>query len=59
MKKVTFSILLLVLGILSGIGQIINPTEEFVLPSSLSESSGLIYFNDKIITHNDSVGENK
>ena len=59
MKKVTFSILLLVLGILSGIGQIINPTEEFALPSSLSESSGLIYFNDKIITHNDSGGENK
>lgn len=43
MKKVTFSILLLVLGILSGIGQITNPTEEFALPASISESSGLIF----------------
>lgn len=59
MKKVTFSILLLVLGILSGIGQITNPTEEFALPASISESSGLIFFNDKLITHNDSGGENK
>jgi hypothetical protein len=49
----------MILGIFSTIGQIMNPTEEFALPASLSESSGLIFFNDKLITHNDSGGQNE
>lgn len=38
--------------------QISAATEKFALPSILSESSGVIYFNNKLITHNDSGGEN-
>lgn len=36
-----------------------NIEEKLALPASLSESSGVIFFNDKLITHNDSGGENK
>ncbi len=34
--------------------QISNLTVEFDLPNALEETSGLIHFNEKIITHNDS-----
>lgn len=43
----------------AGTSQVNNPTEEFALPVSLNESSGIIYFNNKIITHNDSGGQNQ
>ena len=32
-------------------------TEKFMLPNEVNETSGLIFFNDKIITHNDSGDE--
>jgi hypothetical protein len=34
--------------------QIENITEKYDLPSSISETSGLLFFNGKLITHNDS-----
>ncbi|GAB1856219.1 hypothetical protein MHTCC0001_10540 [Flavobacteriaceae bacterium MHTCC 0001] len=40
-------------------GQISNTKEEFALPTSLNESSGIIFLNDKLITHNDSGGQNE
>ncbi|MGE5944300.1 MAG: T9SS type A sorting domain-containing protein [Flavobacteriales bacterium] len=46
-------------SIFSAAAQIKNVAEKFALPNSLSESSGAIFFNDKLITHNDSGGENK
>ncbi|NCO64568.1 MAG: T9SS type A sorting domain-containing protein [Flavobacteriales bacterium] len=57
--KIIISIFVFVLGTFSCIGQISAAVEKFALPSSLSESSGAIFFNNKIITHNDSGGENK
>ncbi|WP_189359870.1 T9SS type A sorting domain-containing protein [Algibacter mikhailovii] len=39
--------------------QIVAVSEEFPLPTSVSESSGVIYFNNKLITHNDSGGKNE
>jgi hypothetical protein len=35
-------------------GQITNFKEKFTLPSKVDETSGLLFFNNKIITHNDS-----
>ena len=58
MKAIT-TICVFVLGICNVSGQISAATEKFALPTSLSESSGAIFFNDKLITHNDSGGENK
>ncbi len=46
-------------GLLGAFSQISNVTEAFLLPTSLNESSGVIFFNNKLITHNDSGGENK
>jgi len=57
--RVLISILVFVLGTFSSIGQISATAEKFALPSVLNESSGAIFFNDKLITHNDSGGENK
>lgn len=57
--KIIVSILFFVLDVFGTYGQISNVTEEFLLPSSLTESSGVIFFNNKLITHNDSGGENK
>ncbi|XMO87979.1 T9SS type A sorting domain-containing protein [Algibacter sp. AS12] len=48
-----------ILNVFGAFAQIANVEEEFLLPTSLSESSGIIYFNNKLITHNDSGGENK
>ncbi len=39
--------------------QIANVEEKFDLPMQLSESSGAIFFNDKLVIHNDSGNENK
>lgn len=41
------------------IAQITNVVEKFNLPTIINESSGAIFFNDKLITHNDSGNENK
>ncbi|MEP3837462.1 MAG: T9SS type A sorting domain-containing protein [Algibacter sp.] len=49
----------LIFNVFGAFAQISNVSEEFLLPASLSESSGIIYFNNKLITHNDSGGENK
>jgi hypothetical protein len=48
-----------VLGTLNAIAQITNVEEKFDLPTILSESSGAIFFNDRLISHNDSGNENK
>lgn len=39
--------------------QIQNIQQKFTLPSSLSESSGLIFFNGHLVSHNDSGNENQ
>ena len=60
--RIIFSILFIILGMFTASSQISNVKEEFALPTSpenLSESSGVIFFNNKLITHNDSGGENK
>ncbi|WP_434036277.1 T9SS type A sorting domain-containing protein [Formosa sp. 4Alg 33] len=41
------------------LGQVENVQEKFDLPTTLHESSGAIFFNDKLILHNDSGNENK
>lgn len=57
--KIIITILVVVLGTFNSIGQITAVVEKFALPVALNESSGAIFFNDKLITHNDSGGENK
>jgi hypothetical protein len=57
--KIITSILMFVLVIFNVTGQISVAKEKFALPANLSESSGIIFFNNKLITHNDSGGENK
>ena len=54
--KFAISISFFVFGLFGAFAQISNVTEEFPLPLSLSESSGIIYLNGKLITHNDSGG---
>lgn len=49
----------LILSLLKVSAQIKNPSEKFALPTELSESSGAIFFNGKLVTHNDSGGETK
>jgi hypothetical protein len=39
--------------------QVTDVVEQFALDASVSESSGLIYYNGKIITHNDSGNPNE
>ena len=58
MKK-TIIVSAFILGTFTGIAQIVNVEEKFDLPTILSESSGAIFFNDKLIIHNDSGNENK
>jgi len=57
--KVKISLLIFVSVIITSAAQIVNPVEKFALPVNLSESSGAIFFNNRLITHNDSGGENK
>lgn len=54
-----FAILLLLFACsLLSIAQIENLEERFALPEQVTESSGLIFFNGKLISHNDSGNEN-
>jgi len=57
--KVIISVFIFVSGIITSAAQIVNSVEKFALPVNLSESSGAIFFNNRLITHNDSGGENK
>lgn len=50
---------IVMLASFSAIAQITNIQEKFALPTILSESSGAIFFNGKLVTHNDSGSENK
>lgn len=56
--KIILSSVINILTIFTLHSQISLVTEEFALPPNLSESSGVIYFNNKLITHNDSGKEN-
>ncbi len=58
MKKIII-LSTLILGNFNAIAQITDIKEKFTLPTILSESSGVIFFNDKLITHNDSGNENR
>lgn len=54
-----FLIVLLALSINITFAQISDPQEKFLLPSNLTESSGIILLDGKIITHNDSGGQSE
>ncbi len=56
--KSTIVVIVLIIGQFRLIAQITDIEEKFVLPSILSESSGIIFFNGKLISHNDSGNEN-
>lgn len=58
MKKV-ITVTTFILSTFNVISQIANVEVKFDLPITLSESSGAIFFNDKLITHNDSGNDNK
>lgn len=49
-----FLLLFLFINSYSGYAQITNFNEKFELPAEVKETSGLLFFNGKIITHNDS-----
>lgn len=57
--KALILITVFILGIFNAVSQINSFAEEFELPAPLKEASGVIYFNNNLITHNDSSGENK
>lgn len=57
--KLLFTLTFFLFGIVNTNAQISNVQEEFPLPASLSESSGAIMINGKLITHNDSGGQNE
>lgn len=50
---------IIVCGLNPIFGQTIEVSQKFNLPNTLTESSGAIFFNDKLITITDSGGENK
>ncbi|MFD2725758.1 T9SS type A sorting domain-containing protein [Hyunsoonleella rubra] len=52
-------VVIVVCGLNPIFGQTIEVSQKFNLPSTLTESSGAIFFNDKLITITDSGGENK
>lgn len=58
MKKLTL-VTFLILGTINAIAQITNVEIKFTLPTVLNESSGAIFFNNRLITHNDSGNQNK
>lgn len=58
MQKLTLVVLLILVNFIT-VAQIANVEEKFTLPSMLDESSGAIFFNDKLITHNDSGNSNE
>jgi hypothetical protein len=53
MKNLIRIFLLISFGI-NSYSQISNFKEKFILPNEVNETSGLLFYNDKIITHNDS-----
>lgn len=57
--KTTILIIAFILGTFNVIAQIANVEEKFDLPLLVGESSGAIFFNDKLITHNDSGNEHQ
>lgn len=57
--KQLVTMLFLFVGLYTAKGQISNISEEFLLPASLNDSSGAIFFNNTLITHNDSGGNNE
>lgn len=58
MKK-TILTTVIILSTFNVFAQIANVEEKFDLPILLNESSGAIFFNNKLITHNDSGNETK
>jgi hypothetical protein len=54
-KSIFLFLLLICFGSIKS--QITNFKEKFTLPNNVNETSGLLFFNGKIITHNDSGGE--
>ena len=58
MKKIII-LSTLILGSFNAIAQITNIEVKFTLPAILSESSGAFFFNNKLISHNDSGNENR
>lgn len=52
--KIVFSFFLLIISIL--VNAQYNISEKFILPDEVEETSGLIFFNNHLITHNDSGG---
>ncbi len=57
MQKLTLAALLL-FGALRTTAQITDLEEKYNLPAVLSESSGVIFFDNRLISHNDSGNEN-
>ncbi|QMU63741.1 MAG: T9SS type A sorting domain-containing protein [Flavobacteriaceae bacterium] len=55
----TYTLLLLCFIHIAVFSQISNFSEKFELPSEVEETSGLLFLNGKIITHNDSGNEAK
>ena len=58
MKKIII-ITTFLIGTFNAIAQITNVEVKFDLPITINESSGAIFFNNRLITHNDSGNENK
>lgn len=58
MKK-TLILISFILGTFQVLSQITNVEEKFRLPKALRESSGAIFFDGKLISHNDSGHKNK
>jgi hypothetical protein len=54
--KTHFSILLILFACFNSIAQIKNINAKYDLPNLVEETSGLLFFNGKLITHNDSGG---
>ncbi|MGB0891749.1 MAG: T9SS type A sorting domain-containing protein [Flavobacteriaceae bacterium] len=54
MKKHFLHTLFLIICPLGMFGQISDFKEKFILPDEVKETSGLLFYNSKIITHNDS-----
>ena len=58
MKKIII-ITTFLISTFNAIAQITNVEVKFDLPITINESSGAIFFNNRLITHNDSGNENK
>ncbi|WP_127844133.1 T9SS type A sorting domain-containing protein [Psychroflexus aestuariivivens] len=58
MKKITLLVFFILVNF-NLTAQITDVEEKFTLPENLNESSGAIFFNDRLITHNDSGNQNE